>query len=593
MFIVAAVVMYGTAVLAQNAQLIKAYRSGKSALDQATEIEGKFKPRSLTPMDHLAQEKILYQANPKRVTEIKGDVRESEALTPSMITAMDSTYPDPKLSEWYPEIAAQQGWDSVFRFTAEPFPAIGFEYLTDKAYREYAEPNAEQKKDAEQMLRYLTIRVQQDLWKSDYVYLQEIPRLLEERNNLWLLLPESLKDYIRDDRKYCEFWRQQEQCYLHKFRSHWDCSCPEKAGDIPDTSTCGTVKDVIRDKDQRDLDAPTQIWIRINYGDLTAVQDALNLGYGTWGNVRDHLIPQAIFFDLATRNRQMITLVRKTKTQRNKNDLLNDQMKLSLVKLYRQSKALGDSKYYDRIGLTDSMVMELQDYYRCILHVETIDDTVPKLAERDTKSQADGGIKRKDPLKPNSTVPNANQAKEKEKGSTTTTIIRRLPANAKLDLKKISPILQDELQDELDLHDALHACVQVEAIDDSTLEIKVSGCGLQSKGIFKVLETDNPITADFYDVCGNKVYLEVIKPFKEKFGGSLKVKIIGTADTLGCITCNNDTLAQRRANGVADHLGPKMVEAVGGRKAIDTEGRTNDLERKAVIQVQLLYKKKR
>ncbi len=313
----------------------------------------------------------------------------------------------------------------------------------------------------------------------------------------------------------------------------------------------------------------------------------------TWGNVQNSIPSEIIFW--------WCVELGITKP--------SDQMKINFKKLWSE----GRNDYNLAIGLDSATVANLEDYFVCRLGIKSVSITEttirPAMIEEANLVSPQKTSQKKEILKntvprkegvvttPSNTykkpLPSPVSDLKKPTNVQSTEEILKIISTTKpeggFDLEGTAPVMQAKLQRTLDLHKKLKGCVDVIPVDINTMEIKVTGCGLANKGLFDIMETSNVVTQDFYDVCGNLVYIDILKPFKEEFGGQLRVSVIGTADTLVCRTCNNDTLAYQRALGVVNYMAPELITAIGGKDKVIIIPRTNDLERKVIIRIELIY----
>lgn len=485
-------------------------------------------------------------------------IRNLEAFTPSMRKSVDTLYPG--LINWYAKAAADK---NLFAFTAEISPPLTLKEIEEEHYDPL---------QSLETIRFITLAIHKKLIESNNMI---IGKDWERITNIYSSLTESQKQQLIDA-GYPAFWAQQQECYHHKYRNRsWDCECGQKELEFSALTTCTPKVLALNDKAPR-LDAGTLVLIRLTQGDLSALASANELKLTSYSEAKNSLVGELVWLHSVSVNRPT----------------LNSSTTVNLVDMWDAAEAAGNNDYNKNVGLDRETVLGLQQYYQCILGVKTI---TPKVIKNPVVSSDSQSLATPRPSLVHSSA-SETPAKSLHAQAAQAKVITTLgtqKANGLMDLEKIAPELQAELQESLDLHDGLSGCVQVVPVNKTTLEIKVTGCGIASKGIFRIMETENPITADFYNVCGNLVFTRVVEPFQIKFGGDLKLTIMGTADTLACVTCNNYNLAKERGNNVLKHLGPKLLAAATTHdRKVTVIAVTDELERKAVIRIELVYPQK-
>lgn len=518
----------------------------------------KVKAGKLTSIpDRLAYQAIA-SVGQKNQDGLLVGIRNLEAFTPTMRKTVDTLYPG--LINWYGKAAADK---NLFQFTGEINPPI--------TLREVEEEHSDPLQSLE-TIRFLTLEIQKELIESNNMI---IGKDWERITNIYSSLTESQKQQLADA-GYPEFWAQQQECYHHKYQNRsWDCACGQKEQEFSTLTACSPKVLTLNDKAPR-LDAGTLVLMRLTQGDLSALATANELKLTSYSEAKNSLVGELVWLHSVSVNRPT----------------LNSSMSINLVDMWDAAEAAGNNDYNKNIGLDRETVLGLQQYYQCILGVKTI---TPKVIKNPVVSSDSQSLATPQPSvirSSNSETATKSLHAQAAQAKVITTLSTQ-KANGLMDLEKIAPELQAELQESLDLHDGLSGCVEVVPVNKTTLEIKVTGCGIASKGIFRIMETENPVTEDFYNVCGNLVFKNVIEPFQKKFGGDLNLTIIGTADTLTCVTCDNYVLAKNRANGVVKHLGPKLLTAAtSNNRKVNLLAVTEELERKVVIRIELVYPQK-
>jgi hypothetical protein len=588
-FFAAVFTLLTLSISAQNKDIQSIWNSGTSNSGQLKKLNDlKVKAKKLTRFDTYATTWIRFQETPTGENEsnLKLQVRSFETETPSDTLAIDTLYPG--LIKNYRKVADTK-WP-LFVFSTEPFPVITIdetnEVLKSEEQKGQFVPAKAIAESAEKKIRFLLVVMQIKIRRSVNM---EILGELDEFNQLWQSLNYQQQDKLVNQ-NYWQFKEELRRCYEHKYANKsWDCTCSTNSIHFPEIPTCRP-KEIYLNPSVKEKDAPTLLLERLTDGDLSAVQEAKDKGYGTWGFVKDKLIPQLIFWHLATLDRKMIELVNKGKL--GKKSSLNDQMRLSLVYLWEQGEATDGNRYERGIGLNDTMISDIQEFYHCALGVETVsaNPASKKASNKPTKLETlsentnDQSGMKTPVIKPASGSYSAKEIKGRSER-----VINKKNAEGMFDLAAIAPDMRDFLQDQADLHDDAFGktCVDVIPLNKKVLEISLKGCGLKSQGVFPIMETETSATSDFYNVCGNSVFTTILEPFQKKFGGKLKITIIGTADTL--TYAHNDKLAEKRAKGIKKHLGANLLNAIGGENGITIETKLNDTERRVIIRIELEY----
>ena len=558
------------ATSASDIKTLRAIWASTDPLKTRADEASKLKSSKLNLRELMAYNAIIFQYGNKNIKAIAGGVRNLEGFTPSMIIDMDTCYP--KSVNLYTK---QAGTKPLYRFTIEPTRKIGFAELATLSEKEPT--------NIMDAIYWETAKIQQEL-------IQSIDLIIEPRfqrlSKLYASLDSAQAEQVKSEH-YIEFWNQQKELYYHKYTNQvWACTCGSPKKDFPSIpSNCTVPKVIDLTIDGVKIDNETKTLAALEGGDLSVLTTI------SYSAAKKNIVSELIWLygaglgSYPTLKSQPITL----------------------VNLWNEGEAKNSNEYNTRLGFDSAKVARIQEHYECVLglpsiqpktyesgnaalikntdslvtdtkqKVAAIEDSLAKVTPPDTTTV----VKEEEHVLPRKPV----------KGRTETIITKKKPISM-AEMQSIAAELQPELQKILDLHDALGGCVQTEAVDATTLEIKVTGCGLNNKGLFAIGETENVIAADFYDVCGNLVYVDVIKPFQDKFGGALQLTVTGTADSIRCVSCSNDTIAQKRANGVVAHLGPKLLEAAtkNGR-TVKTLVLTDQPERKVVIRIELIYPK--
>jgi len=571
-------------IMAQNPELIKVWASRTSseerkspgtAFEKAQLLKKGLekKKKSLSLIDEFAYWAMAFEASTEKAkvaneAEIVLKLRQFEVLTFSMSVQMDTLYPG--ILGWYQNFDAK--W-SRFRFNTEPVQPIGFADMAESA-REESEPT-----DAVEAIRFHTVNVQKELFLSKNLV---ISKDYERMMRIYWSLEDSVRSIV-DRQGYPSFWKEQLACFANKSANKaWACECGFKKNPVFESEKGCIGKNINLNRTVALQDPKTSILVRLVDGNLKATREATDAMLTTWGNVQNSIPSQIIFW--------WCVELGVTKP--------SDQMRINFRKLWAE----GRNDYNLAIGLDSATVANLEDYFVCRLGIKSvsiIETTIrPAMIEEANLVSPQKTSQKKEILK--NTVPRkegvvtTHSDTYKKQISVPSTekalvAIGTTKPEGGFDLEAIAPKLKELLQDNLDLHDGLKGCVDAIPMGENRIRIILTGCGVESKGIFNIAETENPIAQDFYNVCGNLTYVSILRPFVEKFNGTLGVTVTGTADTLKCVTCNNDTLAKQRAENVKKHLGSKLLDAIGGEDNVRIFHITNDLERRVYIDIDLIY----
>lgn len=538
---------------AQDQKLREIWKSPESHDTKKAAIE-KLKLKKPSFPDQLAIQALFYNAGQRNGDEINIFINKMEAFTPSIRLQIDTFFPG--LMSWYENVAKQKG-KSVFKFTTEPGPPIGIVDLEN----EQSVPSS-----AKEQFRYYSVKIQKELLNSGNLV---IGNYYENLSRIWRSLNEDQKQELTKD-GYINFLEQQKNCYSEKYRVQ-NCTCAPKKYKFQNFIDCSIPKNLGLTNGLDKLNEATLILIALDKGDLSVIPQALKLRLGVWGEVNKDIVYELVFWHLVA--------LGETK--------FNSQMQLNLVHLWNEGEQFHRNGYNKRLGLDSAKIKNLEDYYSCALGVKTLSvtqkETDAAFAEKNVTYDTILSNETQEILSSSSEkVNNASSPKQSTIPSITPTkVVVKYSLPEKYDIISLRDAVNTNVQSELVNRENLHACAETRAVNDTTLELELHGCG-EGKGTFAIMQVETPLAGDFFNYCSN-VLADQLESFKESLGGTYEVTVIGTADKLSY--SKNQFLADQRAEFVKKNLGRKVITGVGGVENIKTIGLTDQDERKVILRV--------
>lgn len=541
---------------AQDVKLREIWKSPESHDTKKVSIE-KLKLKKPSLPDQLAMQALFYNAGQRNSDQVNVFINKMEAFTPSIRLQVDTFFPG--LIGWYENVAKQNS-KSIFKFTNEPVPSIGIADLES----EQSVPSS-----AQEQFRYYCVAIQKQLLLSENLLVGDS---YEKLSKIWRSLNQNQKQNLVDQ-GYIDFLEQQKTSYSEKYRTK-NCTCAPKKYKFQNFIDCSTPKNLALTNGLDKLNEPTLILISLDKGDLSVIPQAIKLRLGVWGEVNKDIVYELVFWHLVA--------LGETK--------FNSQMQLNLVHLWNEGEQFHRNGYNKRLGLDSAKVKNLEDYYRCAVGAKTVSVTQKEIdaAFAEKNVTYDTIISNETQKRLSDVSSEINSLPVSIKGSEKSFSAKYPLPPAKYDIAKLRDAVDENVQQELENREGLHACAETRAVNDTTLELELHGCG-EGKGTFAIMQVETPLAGDFFNYCSN-VLADQLESFKESLGGTYEVTVIGTADKLSY--SQNQYLADSRAEFVKKNLGKKVISGVGGIENIKTEGLTDQDERKVILRVILFNPKK-
>ncbi len=390
---------------------------------------------------------LVFQAEQNKDAQMRAMIKHLETLSPGMKKELDTQYPG--IIAQYEGFALSKQLN-LFQFSAELSTPITLKEIEAGIEKGGTEPSNYMAR-----MRFYTISMHRELYDSkNIVILPTWKKIM----SLWNSLTQEQKELL-DKSGYPYFWKEQNSLYNHKFSNKdWACTCGTETASFPNLTDCGVKRLPVTT--EKNLDKSTLLLNSLTQGNLEVVEVALqDPTVATYSGCKDNIVQQLVFLHLATLNSRMI----------------NPSMKIGLVQLWNKGHINGSNSYFERIGLNEQIIVDLENYYRCILKIESVTAIQQKSAvvEKDAASIPVPVVK--ETLKPQPA---------KSVSGRTITVQKFERIHPQMHITELRDAWDGAVQNEIANRQNLFLCAETRVVNDSTIELDLRGCG-NGTGTFK------------------------------------------------------------------------------------------------------------